>query len=152
MQSKRLHLLALLLLVGSALFVAACGGGDETTATSTAAVETTTVETTTDEGTGTVIGGGEADCNEETFVNLAEEYAKSQGSEGTLSSAGYGCADGWAYAFVDVGPAGEEVTETAIFQAEGPYWVPQDRAAVCGSSEDDSELPGPLYAQACQTN
>lgn len=133
-------------MIGAAFFVAACGGSDEETTTEAA------VTTTTDEGTGTVIGGGEADCNEGTFVKVAEDYAKAQGSEGTLSSDGYGCADGWAYAFVDVGSGDEQITETAVFQAEGPFWVPQDRAAVCGSSADDSEVPEQIYTQACQTN
>jgi hypothetical protein len=140
-----LHLLALLLMLSVALFVAACGGSDETTTTAA-------VETTTDEGTGTVIGGGEADCNEGTFVKLAEEFAQAQGSEGTLAADGYGCADGWAYAFVDVGPEGEQITETALFQAEGAFWVPQDRAAVCGSSADDSDVPAQIYEMGCQTN
>lgn len=132
-------------MIGAAFFVAACGGSDEETTTEAAAA-------TTDVGTDTAIGGGEADCNEETFVKLAEEYAQAQGSEGTLSSEGYGCDSGWAYAFVDVGPEGEQNTETAVFQAEGPFWVPQNRAAVCGSSADNSEVPASIYDMACQTN
>lgn len=139
-------------MIGAAFFVAACGGSDEETTTEAAATTTDSTVTTTDEGTGTVIGGGEAECNEETFVNLAVDYAKAQGSEGTLSADGFGCADGWAYAYVDVGPEGEQITETALFQAEGAFWVPQDRAAVCGTSEDDSEVPWVIYDQACQTN
>ena len=60
------------------------------------------------------------------------------------------CADGWAYAFVNVGSGEEQYTATLVFEAEGQFWVPKDRAKVCNAPGD--EVPAAIYKDACETN
>jgi hypothetical protein len=60
------------------------------------------------------------------------------------------CADGWAYAFVNVGSGEEQYTATLVFEAEGQFWVPKDRAKVCNAPGD--QVPASIYQDACETN
>ena len=60
------------------------------------------------------------------------------------------CADGWAYAFVNSGTGDSQYTATLVFEAEGQFWVPKDRAKVCKSP--GNEVPAAIYQDACNTN
>lgn len=60
------------------------------------------------------------------------------------------CADGWAYAFVNVGEGESQYTATQVFQAEGQFWIPKDRAKVC--TAPGNEVPASIYQDACETN
>ena len=62
------------------------------------------------------------------------------------------CADGWAVAFPDSGSGEMAVQVTVVLEAEGQFWIPKDRAKVCGKSAADSEVPKSLYRDGCQTN
>ena len=64
----------------------------------------------------------------------------------------FACKDGWAFAIAEVGANGHIVVSTYVFQAEGPYWIPQNRSKVCGSTPQTSKVPASLYTEACQTN
>jgi hypothetical protein len=114
------------------------------------------VSTVVDQTASTVteaIGGGTADCSQGALTTAVQAWAKAQGEgqQATLPSASgsYKCADGWAVAFPNVGSGQDEVTVTAVFEAEGPVWVPKDRGKVCGNN---SPVPKSLYQDACQTN
>ena len=64
----------------------------------------------------------------------------------------FACKDGWAFAIAEVGAGAHAVISTYVFQAEGPYWIPQDRAKVCGRTAQSSQVPATLYTEACMTN
>jgi hypothetical protein len=99
------------------------------------------------------IGGGTADCSQGLMATAVKAWAKVQGGGGQATLPGgsdsFKCADGWAVAFPNVGSGENQITVTAVFEAEGPIWVPQDRSKVCGKN---SPVPKPLYQEACQTN
>jgi hypothetical protein len=64
---------------------------------------------------------------------------------------------------VDEAPSSDSehgINVTYVFEAEGQFWVPKDRAAVCGtiaadapaSRPADSQVPDAIWATACNTN
>ncbi len=131
--------------VAASLALAACGGGNTTSSSSTTAPTTTTTAKT-------AIGGGSAACTQAGIEAAVTAYAKAGNEDAVLASGGgkpYQCADGWAVGFVNVGPEAVAVTTTVVWQAEGPYWVPQDRAKICPKP---SPVPKAIYKLACNTN
>lgn len=98
---------------------------------------------------------GSAKCDQASLQEAVESWAKANGGgKATLpdASGSYRCADGWAVAFPNVGSGEAEVTVTAVFEAEGQFWIPKDRTQVCGKNAAQSEVPASLYKAACQTN
>ena len=106
-------------------------------------------------GNGAIVTGT-AKCDRASMEEAVQTWAKAygDGEKASLPNAAdsYTCADGWAVAFPDVGPEQTAVTVTAVFEAEGQFWIPKDRAKVCGDKASDSEVPASLFEQACQTN
>ena len=43
----------------------------------------------------------------------------------------------------------EQYTATVVWQAEGQFWVPQDRGKVCPKP---SQIPAAIYDLACNSN
>lgn len=99
---------------------------------------------------------GSAECDRDSIQEAVRSWADAFGAgEETELPEGpdsFRCADGWAVAFPETGPKGTAVTVTAVFEAEGQFWVPKDRSEVCGDKSDSSEVPDSLYREACQTN
>lgn len=130
--------------LAAALALTACGEKTEQVST----VVDQTASTVTE-----AIGGGTADCSQGAMTTAVQAWTKAQGDGQQASlpsgSDSFKCADGWAVAFPNVGSGPGEITVTALFEAEGPVWVPQDRSKVCGK---DSPVPKSLYQDACQTN
>ncbi|MFM9044153.1 MAG: hypothetical protein ACKOPI_08515 [bacterium] len=136
---------AVAVLAATAVFVvSACGEKNEQVSTVVDQVKSTATE---------AIGGGAADCSQGALTTAVQAWSKAQGDGQQASlpsgSDSFKCADGWAVAFPNVGSGPGEITVTAVFQAEGPVWVPQDRSKVCGKK---SPVPKSLYQDACQTN
>ena len=107
--------------------------------------------------------GGMAACDEAALADTAEGAIAPD--EKVESIDAFGCADGWAYAFVSVGPADGSgtggYTMTMIFEAEGQFWVPKDAMDVCGSASTgssqpvapgDSLVPASIWQDACWSN
>ena len=105
---------------------------------------------------GDAIVTGSAKCDRSSMQEAAVVWNKSFGDGGKVTLPdtpdAYRCADGWAVAFPEVGPESTAVTVTAVFEAEGQFWIPKDRAEVCGDSAATSEVPASLFRDACQTN
>ena len=145
MALRRPQAIVATLAASAALIVglSACGS-DDTVAESVAA---TTAASTTATGTTTAVGGT-ASCDAESLVEAA------QGSDPNVTGLdtpdGFGCADGWAYAFVDTGSGEDQFAATVVFEAEGQFWVPKDRAEVCLSP--GNQVPEAIYQPACETN
>ena len=136
-----------------ALVVAGCGGsgdsGEETTTPATAPPATTATggATTTEP----MVTTGMAKCTESEISKAVEQTGSQESGEAVLADGAdnYKCADGWAVAFANVGTGQEQITTTLVFQAEGQFWVPQDRAKVC---PEPSEVPKAIYDLACNSN
>lgn len=114
-----------------------------------------------DSGDGSKPSGGEAivtgsaKCDQASLEKAVRSWAKAEGDgEATLpqNPKSYSCADGWAVAFPNVGTGEAEVTVTAVFEAEGQFWIPKDRTQVCGNNAAQSEVPSSLFQEACRTN
>lgn len=107
-------------------------------------------------GGGGAIVTGSASCDRAAMEEAVASWSKAYGGDERTTlpgtSGSYRCADGWAVAFPETGAAGTEVTVTAVFEAEGQFWIPKDRAKVCGDTASDSEVPASLFRDACQTN
>jgi hypothetical protein len=106
--------------------------------------------------------GGMTTCDDATISKAVEDVlaAEAQG-EKLFSLDGLECADGWAVAFPTVGVEEENaITITSVFEAEGQFWIPKDRTAVCGTYNMDNPeaypadalIPESLYLPGCQTN
>lgn len=139
-------------LAASAVLVgglAACGS-DETaaeTVVTTAAATTAATDTTASTGTTDKVGGT-ATCDAASLVKAA------QGADPNVTGLdepnAFQCADGWAYADVDTGSGSDQYAEVVVFEAEGQFWVPKDRAEVCKAPGD--QVPASLYQSACETS
>jgi hypothetical protein len=135
----------------AALALAACGGSD-TASTSTPSTVTTNVTSTATDTTGAAITTGSASCTKAEITKAVSDLSSSDYADAKLATGGgpsYKCADGWAVGFVDVGMGVEQYTTTVVWQAEGQFWVPQDRAKVCPKP---SQVPAAIYDLACNSN
>lgn len=129
--------------IASAAVLFGCSSDDDT--------DTTSKSPTGDTG----IVTGSAECDQASLEKAVEDWGKANGGQkATLlaSPKSYRCADGWAVAFPNVGSGEGEITVTAVFEAEGQFWIPKDRAKVCGNTAAESEVPKALFKDACQTN
>ena len=132
-----------LVLIAALAALPACGSGDDAG------------DSRSGSGEGDALVTGSAKCNEASMQEAVRSWAKANGGgKATLpgGSDGYRCADGWAVAFPNVGSGEAEVTVTAVFEAEGQFWIPKDRGQVCGKNAKQSDVPASLYKDACQTN
>lgn len=143
-QRRLLSVLAVALAtVFSAVVLLGCGGDDDSGTKSEPA------------NGGDQVVTGSAKCDQASIQDALKSWSKANGGgKATLPGAtgSYKCADGWAVAFPNVGSGEAEVTVTAVFEAEGQFWIPKDRAQVCGTNEAKSKVPASLYKDACQTN
>lgn len=98
--------------------------------------------------------GGMTECTQDILEKATNDLAASLGN--TIASFdGLECADGWAVTSAVMGDA----PQTFIFQAEGQFWVPQDKVKVCGTYDSaspdtvpaDATIPSALYTSGCLT-
>lgn len=139
----------------SVFAIAACGGSD-TASTSTPSTVTdnvtSTATATTPVTTGTALTTGSAECTKAEITKAVSDLSSSDYADAKLATGGgpsYKCADGWAVGFVNVGSGMEQITTTVVWQAEGQFWVPQDRGKVCPKP---SQVPAAIYDLACNSN
>ena len=90
-----------------------------------------------------------AKCNTAQLESTIVEIGKNRGTPSKMLPGAYRCSGGWAVAQVMVGPRDTAQQETWVFQAEGPFWIPQDRAKVCA---DPPQVPAVLQNEACNSN
>jgi len=106
--------------------------------------------------------GGMTTCDEDTISAAVEDGLAAEGNgEKLISLDGLECADGWAVAFPTIGTdETNAITVTLVYEAEGQFWIPKDRTAVCGTYDmdnpeaypSDALIPESLYLPGCQTN
>ena len=145
MTTSRIGGLVVALLAAGAL-VAGCGSSSDTASDTTAKAETATSSTSTDQKV-----GGTATCDAAAIEKAAQDSPGYENQKVVLEdSSSFKCADGWAYAFINAGTGDEAVTGTVVFEAEGQFWIPKDRATVCKAPGD--QVPAAIYQPACETN
>jgi len=145
MTTSRIGGLVVALLAAGAL-VAGCGSSSDTASDTTAKAETASSSTSTDQKV-----GGTATCDAAAIEKAAQGSPGYENQKVVLEdSSSFECADGWAYAFINAGTGDEAVTGTVVFEAEGQFWIPKDRATVCKAPGD--QVPAAIYEPACETN
>jgi len=146
MTTSRIGGLAVALLAAGAL-VAGCGSSSDTASDTTAKADTATA---VDTSTGQKVGGT-ATCDAASIEKAAQDSPGFENQKITLEdSSSFKCANGWAYAFINAGTGDEAITATVVFEAEGQFWIPKDRAKVCKAPGD--QVPAAIYQPACETN
>jgi hypothetical protein len=103
--------------------------------------------------------GGTATCTQTDFSDaIAAGLPKGQV---LVSVDKFQCDSGWAYVFATLGDGkGHDIGVTYVFEAEGQFWIPQDRSKVCGTEvsghpdqrPDDAQVPAGIWSNGCNTN
>lgn len=105
--------------------------------------------------------GGMTECTDAAVGAAATQAAQALSPDNTFTMENLQCSEGWAVASGILGsstaPAdGPQGAPTSfIFQAEGQFWVPQDKTKVCGSdpaataAPADATIPADLYLAGC---
>lgn len=99
--------------------------------------------------------GGMTECTEAAVQPAVDLAAQELGADNQMPIEDLQCADGWAVASGTLGPKdapsdGPQGAPTSfIFEQEGQFWIPKDKAAVCGTSEADAQVPAALYTAGC---
>ena len=105
--------------------------------------------------------GGMTECTEEKVGAAATEAAAALGADNVFQLQDLQCSNGWAVATGILGSGAsasaspQGAPTSFIFQAEGQFWVPQDKAKVCGSdpaataAPADATIPADLYTAGC---
>ena len=139
----------------SAALLAGCGSSSSsadtssadttTTAAATTAAATTAAATTTDQKV-----GGTATCDQASLSKAVEATGTAKEPNTLATPTSFECSDGWAYAYVNSGTGESQYTGTTVFEAEGQFWIPQNRQKVCISP--GNQVPKAIYQPACETN
>ena len=99
--------------------------------------------------------GGMTECTKEAVQPAVDSAATALGADNVMTIEDLQCADGWAVASGILGPKdapsdGPQGAPTSfVFEAEGQFWVPQDKAKVCGTDAASSSVPAALYEVGC---
>ena len=99
--------------------------------------------------------GGMTECTKEAVQPAVDAAVTALGGDNEMLIADLQCADGWAVASGTLGPKdapsdGPQGAPTSfIFEQEGQFWIPKDKAQVCGTSESDAQVPAALYTAGC---
>ena len=125
-------------------------------ATALAGCSSSSTETPSDSAT---MVGGMTECTNEAVSGEIDTALKASGS-GLVSLDSLQCADGWAVADITAGANEDDaIGDVMVLQAEGQFWVPVDRVAVCGTVEgaatampSDATIPASLFAAGCSTD
>ena len=108
--------------------------------------------------------GGMTTCDVQALTKPSADYVAASSPDMKLDQVDeVQCADGWAAVLADISPAtGSEggYAVTLVFEAEGQFWIPKDRAEVCGTTStsdpgtrpDDSQVPAAIWSLACNSN
>ncbi len=102
--------------------------------------------------TATAVGGGVggvAKCNADQIGKAVAGVGENENKTAVIANGSFRCADGWAVAQTLVGTEPNQTDETMVFEAEGQFWIPKNRATVC---PNPSQVPKSLYDQACNSN
>ena len=94
--------------------------------------------------------GGMATCDEPTISAAVESDVNATYPGATFVSLGdFACVEGWASATAQVETSGTTVPTEFFLRAEGQFWVPTSIEDICGTPLAESDVPEPIYIEAC---
>ena len=131
------------------------------TATSAAPGSVSTVtatQTVTTTATSGPMVGGMTECTREALAEPASQAAQALGPDNLYTVEDLTCADGWAVtsgllASKDNPQMGAPTS--FVFEQQGQFWIPKDKAAVCGTNPTtttppaDAVIPAALFLAGC---
>jgi hypothetical protein len=102
--------------------------------------------------------GGMTECTKDALAQPATSAAQSMGPDNVYTISDLHCADGWAVtggvlankANPDMG-----APTSFVFEQEGQFWIPKDKAKVCGTNPTtttapaDALIPAALFVPGC---
>ena len=102
--------------------------------------------------------GGMTECTKDALAQPATNAAQSMGPDNVYAISDLHCADGWAVtggvlankANPDMG-----APTSFVFEQEGQFWIPKDKAKVCGTNPTtttapaDALIPAALFLPGC---
>ena len=127
-------------------------------ATSTHSSTSAQAPTTTTATTTAPLVGGMTECTKAALAGPATQAAQALGTDNVYTVDQLTCADGWAVtsgllASKDNPQMGAPTS--FVFEQEGQFWVPQDKAKICGTNPttttppDDATIPSALFLAGC---
>ena len=152
-----MHRSAVLALTGLTAALAGCAHGTARD-TSAPAAPATTPATSAPATTAPSLIGGMTTCTKEALAEPAGAAARALGPDNVYTVDDLHCADGWA---VTSGLLANKADPTRgaptsfVFEQEGQFWVPKDKAKVCGTNPTtttapaDATIPAALFLPGC---
>lgn len=135
------------------LLAAGCAQHKDAPATSSSSPPTTTHTHSTQAEV-----GGETRCTKEQLADAAAAAARAMGKDNVYTIDDLQCADGWAVTsglLASTQNPQQGAPTSFVFQAEGQFWVVQDKAKVCGTNPTtttapaDATIPASLFLSGC---
>jgi len=95
--------------------------------------------------------GGMTECTRDALAQPATNAAQAMGPDNVYAISDLHCADGWAVtggvlankANPDMG-----APTSFVFEQEGQFWIPKDKARVCGTNPTTTTAPADLARRA----
>lgn len=124
-----------------------------TTTTTTATTATATTSTST-----APMVGGMTECTKSALAEPATQAAQALGPDNLYTVDDLSCADGWAVTSgVLASKANPQMgaPTSFVFEQQGQFWIPKEKAAVCGTNPtgttppDDAAIPAALFLPGC---
>jgi len=146
----------------SATTTAAPASSSTSSATSTSASTATSATATTTQTSTTTTSspmvGGMTECTKAALAEPATQAAQALGADNVYIVDELSCADGWAVTSGIL--ASKENPEMGaptsfVFEQQGQFWIPKDKAMVCGTNPTtttapaDAEIPADLFMAGC---
>lgn len=128
-----------------------------TTTVTTSASPTTTSSSATPTSTSPMVGGM-TECTKEALAQPATMSAQALGPNNLYTIDTLSCADGWAVTtglLSSKDNPGMGAPTSFIYEQQGQFWIPKEKAQVCGTNPvtttppADAEIPADLFVVGC---
>lgn len=102
--------------------------------------------------------GGMTECTKEALAEPATAAAQALGSNNLYAIDELNCADGWAVTSGVLSSTDNPdmgAPTSFIFEQQGQFWIPKEKAEVCGTNPvtttapSDAEIPAGLFMVGC---
>ena len=104
------------------------------------------------------VAGGMTECTRAALAGPATAAARAMGPDNLYTIDDLNCADGWAVTAGLLSSKGNPkmgAPTSFVFEQEGQFWIPKDKAKVCGTNPTtttppaDAVIPAALFLPGC---
>lgn len=102
--------------------------------------------------------GGMTECTKDALAQPATNAAQAMGPDNVYSISDLHCSDGWAVTggvLANKNNPEMGAPTSFVFEQEGQFWIPKDKATVCGTNPTtttapaDALIPAALFLPGC---